>query len=189
MTKFCAQCGAPREVGAKSCSVCGAWFSDGPDLLVIVGVFHNDKLLLIQRGVEPYAGKWGPPGGYVEHGEPVEAAAARELEEETGLVVPAKDFLITGVVSLTAMNQVHVVLMTLLGGPVTLNPRLPEARDAQWFSAEAFQSADVWNPYQSLDVDLFWPARAKRFRFVHQTDGERRVITTDVGLDHPWEDR
>ena len=43
-------------------------------------------LLLIKRGNEPYKGKWAVPGGFVELEEELETAAARELEEEAGLV-------------------------------------------------------------------------------------------------------
>lgn len=43
------------------------------------------EVLLVQRGSEPYAGRWAFPGGYVEEMEPLESAATRELREETGV--------------------------------------------------------------------------------------------------------
>ena len=57
--------------------------------LVGVGgvVVHRNRVLLIQRGGEPLRGEWSIPGGVLELGETLEAAARRELKEETGLEV------------------------------------------------------------------------------------------------------
>ena len=45
------------------------------------------KVVLIRRKYEPLKGHWSLPGGTVEVGEPLEAALAREMLEETGLIV------------------------------------------------------------------------------------------------------
>jgi 8-oxo-dGTP diphosphatase len=55
---------------------------------VIVTHERKPRILLIRRKHEPFAGMWAIPGGFVEMDEPLEAAAARELYEETGLVAP-----------------------------------------------------------------------------------------------------
>lgn len=54
---------------------------------VVVFTLINDQLcaLLIQRGEDPFKGSWALPGGFLREDETVEAAAARELEEETGV--------------------------------------------------------------------------------------------------------
>lgn len=46
------------------------------------------QVLLIERGLEPYMGKWAFPGGFVKMDESCEDGAVRELQEETGLVNP-----------------------------------------------------------------------------------------------------
>jgi 8-oxo-dGTP diphosphatase len=43
------------------------------------------QVLLVNRGKEPYKGKWAVPGGFIEIDEELENAVARELKEETGL--------------------------------------------------------------------------------------------------------
>ena len=46
---------------------------------------EEPKVLLIQRGYEPYKGCWAFPGGFMEMDETTKECAIRELEEETGL--------------------------------------------------------------------------------------------------------
>lgn len=59
-------------------------------------------VLLIRRGRPPCKGEWAFPGGFVEQGETVEHAAARELFEETG--VKALSFSLVGVFSEPGRN-------------------------------------------------------------------------------------
>ena len=59
-----------------------------PALAVDCAVFGLDeslKVLLIERGLDPFKGSWALPGGFVEMDESLDQAARRELEEETSL--------------------------------------------------------------------------------------------------------
>ena len=56
-----------------------------PLLGVSVALWRDGTVLLAQRGKPPLAGLWSLPGGLVEVGERLAAAASRELEEETGV--------------------------------------------------------------------------------------------------------
>jgi ADP-ribose pyrophosphatase YjhB (NUDIX family) len=60
-----------------------------PALTVDIAVFALDaddlKVMLIERDLEPFAGCWALPGGFVRVDETLETAARRELLEETGL--------------------------------------------------------------------------------------------------------
>ena len=47
----------------------------------------DGRVLLVKRRHEPLAGQWSLPGGMLELGETLEAGIAREMQEETGLVV------------------------------------------------------------------------------------------------------
>lgn len=67
----------PRQHPAKACV--------SVDIVVFCQFEHALKVLLIERKHDPFAGSWALPGGHVEDHESLDAAATRELEEETGL--------------------------------------------------------------------------------------------------------
>ena len=53
---------------------------------VVFGLDDSElKVLLIERALEPFKGKWALPGGFVRVDETLDNAARRELEEEAGL--------------------------------------------------------------------------------------------------------
>ena len=54
---------------------------------VVITKEEQPKVLLIQRGADPYKGCWAFPGGFMNMDETTEECAIRELEEETGLRV------------------------------------------------------------------------------------------------------
>lgn len=53
----------------------------------VIFTFDGTKLrvLLVQRGIEPYKGQWAMPGGFLRMNESAEKGALRELQEETGM--------------------------------------------------------------------------------------------------------
>lgn len=57
-----------------------------PKLAALAVVIRDGHVLLVKRKNEPDAGLWGFPGGHVDLGETALDAAARELQEETGVI-------------------------------------------------------------------------------------------------------
>jgi 8-oxo-dGTP diphosphatase len=62
-------------------------YPDRPIVGVGAVIVSGGKVVLIRRRYEPLKGQWSLPGGMVEVGETLEAALAREMLEETGLVI------------------------------------------------------------------------------------------------------
>jgi 8-oxo-dGTP diphosphatase len=90
---YCPCCGEALETKRRGdrdrlvCSACRRVLYVNPAVGVAVVVRQSEQILWGQRAGGPYAGAWCIPCGYVEWGEEVRAAAAREFIEETGLVV------------------------------------------------------------------------------------------------------
>jgi 8-oxo-dGTP diphosphatase len=94
--RFCPVCGNQLESRVLKatepqrlvCVSCGFVFYLDPK--VAVGTIIRDTrnhVVLVRRAIEPGYGQWVFPGGYVDRGEEVQAAAVREAREETGLEI------------------------------------------------------------------------------------------------------
>jgi ADP-ribose pyrophosphatase YjhB (NUDIX family) len=62
-------------------------YPDRPFVGVGAVIVQGERVVLIKRKYEPLAGRWSLPGGAVEVGETLEECVAREMLEETGLVI------------------------------------------------------------------------------------------------------
>lgn len=116
---------------------------------VSLAVFREDKVLIVQRGREPFVGSWSFPGGRLQPGERLEQAARRELAEETGL--EAEDLHFVSPVEIIKRDQNvlkhHIVLFLFA---------------ARWKSGEARPADDA--------LALRW-ASLEELKALHTTDG------------------
>ena len=69
------------------CSSCGLVVFTDPKVAVVVVATLDSRVLMVKRDIEPMMGRWSFPAGYVDRGEVVEEAAAREVKEETNVDV------------------------------------------------------------------------------------------------------
>jgi len=81
----------PEEPDRLVCSTCDFIFYLDPKVVACSIVEMEGRIVLLKRAIDPQKGKWVLPGGYVDRGEEVKAAALRETEEECGLKIHAKD--------------------------------------------------------------------------------------------------
>ncbi len=110
---------------------------DRPYVCVSGVARRGDEILLVRRGPRSAAaGQWAVPGGRVEPGERLAAAVARELREETGLVVRSGELLgWTEVVGRADARDEHYVILAF---GVEVDPDAPDpvagddAADARW---------------------------------------------------------
>jgi mutator protein MutT len=137
--------------------------SDAPILGAIAVVWHQDRVILVQRGKAPSAGMWGFPGGHVELGETAMEAAVRELAEETGVAARAVEYLTSIDVIMRdgdggVQRQYHLaaVLCEYIGGsPAPAD----DAKAAQWLQAEDLETSGLPLLDKVADVALMAQAR------------------------------
>ena len=105
---------------------------------VVITKEKEPKVLLIQRGHEPFKGCWAFPGGFMNMDETTEQCAVRELEEETGLKVA--DIQQIGAYSKVDRDPrgrtVTVAYLAIIEKPEAVKG-LDDAAKAQWFPISA----------------------------------------------------
>jgi len=118
-----------------------------PQVAVGAIVIRENRILLIKRNKEPGEGSWAIPGGSVKLGETLQEATERELLEETGLTINAKEPVYTfDLIERDHQGQIrfHYVIVDLMadltGGE--LGPS-EDAVDARWFTPEDIESVGV----------------------------------------------
>ncbi|MEZ5498788.1 MAG: NUDIX hydrolase [Steroidobacteraceae bacterium] len=151
--KFCSNCAGPLEQRIPEgdnalrfvCDSCGSIHYQNPKLVVGCVPEHNGRLLLCRRAIEPRHGYWTVPAGFMENGETLQQAAARESLEEAEAVVEIGSLL--AIAHVTQAHQVHVFFRAHLVdgrygvGVESLESRLFTAEEIPWVDL-AFPSTE-----------------------------------------------
>ena len=113
-------------------------YPPSPRVAVGAVVFKENRVLLIKRENPPGKGLWAIPGGRVRLGETLQMAAEREIREETGIVIRAKDPVYAfDVIERDARGRIrfHYVIVDLLADYISGQPNpASDACDARWIA-------------------------------------------------------
>lgn len=139
------------------------------DIVVLAGSGEQTQVLLIRRKHPPYQNHWALPGGFLNSltppgqafspAETPEAAAIRELEEETGVIQPESNLQLIGVYDAWGRdpraegNQrvvTHAYLIQLSAQPPTQAG--DDAADAQWFHMTRILSGEITLAFDHADM-------------------------------------
>jgi ADP-ribose pyrophosphatase YjhB (NUDIX family) len=158
--RFCPSCGGPLALRTLKeedpqrlvCTTCGFVFYLDPKVAVGTIIRTPDsQLVLVRRAIEPGYGLWVFPGGYVDRGEELTAAAIREAREESGLHVQIDG--LVGIYSYPARPMIIIVYAaSVLGGELcrdeeSLEARLFAADDIPWSSLAFLSTTEAFRDY------------------------------------------
>ena len=139
--RFCASCGSPTHIirggWSRSCSSCGAEHYPRVDPVVIMLAEHDDNLLLGRQPQYPPK-RYSALAGFIEAGETIEAAVARELNEEAGIEV--SDVIYIASQPWPFPSSLMIGCMARAVSP-KLRIDTAELEDARWFTREEIAAA------------------------------------------------
>lgn len=142
--KFCPACAAPvtrripegDHLPRSVCTACGTIHYRNPKLIAGCVPEHDGRILICRRAIEPRRGYWTVPAGFMEVGETLQQAAARECHEEALARVDVGSPL--AIVHVLHAEQVHVLFRARLADPAfgvgeeSLETTLCDESDIPW---------------------------------------------------------
>lgn len=129
-------------------------YPQSPRSAVGAVVFKGNRVLLVRRGRPPAQGQWAIPGGNIQLGESLQAAAEREILEETGITIKASEPVYTFDAIVRDDHgriQFHYVIVDLAAEYVKgeLKPG-DDAADVRWVAADELALLNVSPPTLKL---------------------------------------
>ena len=171
--KFCPECGIALTEhsvqGRGEAVLCPQGHTShppGPKILVAAFVNCGDKLLWMKRGNPPRAGHWAIPAGFMENGETLREAVARELWEETCIKLPAEAFSPYMIGAISFISEVYIGLRaTVTSEDCACGD---ESIDVGFFHEDEIDWDEVAYPSANAAVKTAYrEARANRFGVYH----------------------
>jgi len=173
---YCSDCGAPVSLKIPPgdtlprhvCARCGAIHYLNPKLVIGAIPAWEDKILLCRRAIEPRAGLWTLPAGFMENAETTAQAAARETLEEACARVEIGE--IFTLINVPRINQVHIFYRARLLTP-DFAPG-PESLDVRLFAEAAMPWQEMAFRTTSLTLRRYFEDRQRGHYGFHARDLE-----------------
>jgi ADP-ribose pyrophosphatase YjhB (NUDIX family) len=175
---FCSQCGQPVELRVPPgdhlpryvCPGCGTVHYQNPRIIAGCVPDHEGRVLLCRRAIEPRLGYWTFPAGFMENGETVQEAAARESLEEAHAQVRIGSLL--AIVHVLHAHQVHMFFRAIL--PQADFGTAPESSEVRLFAEREVPWADIAFPSIEFTLRRYFADRAAGREDHHFTTAQRR---------------
>ena len=139
---FCSACGTRTELRnagwSRHCPVCGREHFPRTDPAVIVAVTDGERLLLGSNAAWP-AGRYSCFAGFVEAGESAEESLVREIEEESGVVITALEYV--GSQAWPYPRSLMLGYLAFTDDSAAARPDGTEIIDVRWFAADEIAGA------------------------------------------------
>jgi len=138
----CARCGHPTDMGeagfVRTCPSCGAQHHPRTDPVVIMLVTRGDDEVLLGRQAAWPPGRYSALAGFVEPGESLESAVAREVREEAGIEITAPRYIASQPWPFPASLMLGFIAEHASGEPAIGDAEL---EDVRWFTREEVAAA------------------------------------------------
>lgn len=171
-TNYCRYCGSadvPWRIPVgddrerQVCAHCGEIHYSNPRNIAGCIAEHDGRILLCRRAIGPRHGYWTLPAGFMEEGETLPQAAARETREEA--CAQATALSLYALFSLPHISQVYVMFRTQV--PDGAAEAGPESLEAAWFGADEIPWSELAFPVMEQSLRLYLTDRERGHFPVH----------------------
>lgn len=174
MNRYCCACGTALTA-LTLCAHCGQPAQAGAKVLVASFVCCANRLLWMRRAEDPQRGFWAIPAGFMELGETLAEAAARELREETGVCLEPAQLTLYSLGSITEINEVYVAFRASVREEVFAAGA--EALELRYFSAAELPWEQIAFPHANYFIHQAYADIARgSFGFYLAHHGRRELI-------------
>ncbi len=174
--EFCPCCGAHTKLHIPEgdnreravCDACDTIHYQNPKIVAGTIPVWEDKVLLCKRSIEPRYGTWTLPAGFMENGETVEQAAARETWEEAQAQLD--DYSLYTMLSIPRISQVYVMFRGNLSAKDAFAP------GAESLETGLFTEHEI--PWDEISFSMI--ERSLRYYFADRKQGQFGVYVEDI---------